>query len=259
MSVIIGSARIDEHGNAHGGAAGDQKQTSTPDYKGEVSMQSFYVHSKGWYIFRAKNAEHAEKLAECMERACNNANIGYDQWQRDNIVRDHTNSKVKTECDCSSLVRECIIEATGTDPGNIRTVDMPYMLSKTGLFEPQMTYTTGTTLYTGDILVTKTSGHTVIVVKGKARKKTKLRAAKPVLRKDDTGAEVEMLQRDLNKLGFSGKDRKRLEVDGDFGTNTDYALRNFQKTHNYTKDEPLEVDGIYGKKSYSAMKTALKG
>jgi peptidoglycan hydrolase-like protein with peptidoglycan-binding domain len=133
------------------------------------------------------------------------------------------------------------------------------MLSKTGLFEPQMTYTTGTTLYTGDILVTKTSGHTVIVVKGKARKKTKLRAAKPVLRKDDTGAEVEMLQRDLNKLGFSGKDRKRLEVDGDFGTNTDYALRNFQKTHNYTEDEPLEVDGIYGKKSYSAMKTALKG
>ena len=82
---------------------------------------------------------------------------------------------------------------------------------------------------------------------------------KPVLKKDDTGAEVEMLQRDLNKLGFSGKDRKRLEVDGDFGTNTDFALRNFQKTHDYTNNEPLEVDGIYGKKSYSAMKTALKG
>ena len=258
MSVIIGSARIDEHGTAHGGAAGDQKQTSTPDYRGEVSMQTFYVSSKGWYIYRAKNADHAEKLAECMKRACNNANIGYDQWQRDNIIKDHTDSKKKTECDCSSLVRECIIEATGKDPGNIRTVDMPYMLPKTGLFEDQISYTSGTTLYTGDILVTKTSGHTVIVVDGKARKKAKLRAAKPTLKEGDKGSEVEMLQRDFNKLGFSGKDRKKLAVDGDFGVNTDFALRNFQKTHDYTKDEPLEVDGIYGKKSYAAMKSALK-
>ena len=31
MTVIIGSARIDEKGNATGGKVGDQKQTSTPD------------------------------------------------------------------------------------------------------------------------------------------------------------------------------------------------------------------------------------
>ena len=34
MSIIIGSARIDERGKTTGGAAGDQKQTSKPDYKG---------------------------------------------------------------------------------------------------------------------------------------------------------------------------------------------------------------------------------
>ena len=33
--TIIGSARIDERGKATGGKAGDQKQKSTPDYKGD--------------------------------------------------------------------------------------------------------------------------------------------------------------------------------------------------------------------------------
>ena len=34
MSVIIGSARIDERGKITGGSVGDQKQSSRPDYKG---------------------------------------------------------------------------------------------------------------------------------------------------------------------------------------------------------------------------------
>ena len=48
MSVKIGSARIDENGKAHGGRAGDQTGK-------EVSTQSYYVHSKGWRVFRAKD------------------------------------------------------------------------------------------------------------------------------------------------------------------------------------------------------------
>ena len=43
MSVKIGSARIDEHGQAHGGAAGDQTGK-------EVSTQSWYAHTKGWVL-----------------------------------------------------------------------------------------------------------------------------------------------------------------------------------------------------------------
>ena len=38
--IIIGSAKIDEHGKATGGKAGDQKQKTSPDYKGEVAMQN---------------------------------------------------------------------------------------------------------------------------------------------------------------------------------------------------------------------------
>ena len=41
MAVIVGSARIDEKGNATGGQAGDQKSGK------EVSTQNYYVHSKG--------------------------------------------------------------------------------------------------------------------------------------------------------------------------------------------------------------------
>ena len=91
-----------------------------------------------------------------------------------------------------------------------------------------------------------------------------LRAAKPTLRKSDTGAEVEMLQRDLKALGYLGKDGKALELDGDFGSNTEHALKNFQREHVYVtgvikkKAEPLEVDGIYGSKSAASMKLAIK-
>lgn len=248
---IVGSARIDENGHAHGGAAGDQKQTAgTPDYKGEVSMQTFYVHSKGWYIFRAKKEKHRKKLAKSMIRACNNKNIGYDQYQRDGVVVKGTDTKEPTECDCSSLVRRCIIEATGKDPGNIRTVSMPAMLKATGLFEPMMSYTSHTTLYTGDILVTKVSGHTVIVCYGEDSDDGKV--AQPTLRKGDKGAEVGKLQENLNYLGYKDGDKKELQVDNDFGPKTEAALMRFQRSA-----KTLEVDGIYGPKSYVVMKSAI--
>jgi len=169
MEVIIGSARSDERKAYSGGAAGDQRQGGAPDYSGEVSMQKFYIHSKGWYILRAKDADHAEKIAENMVFACNNANIGYDQSQRLGIITKGVHTTEKTECDCSSLVRECVKEATGKDPGNFTTGDEANALVKTGLFE-KLTYADGTKLYTGDVLVTKTKGHTVIVTSGAARK-----------------------------------------------------------------------------------------
>ena len=168
MTYIIGSARVDENGKSMYGSAGDQKQKNVPDYSGEVSMQNFYVHKKGWIICRAKDPVHAAKLAERMIAACNNPKIGYDQNQRNGINAKGIDTTTKTECDCSSLVRECVEEATGIDPGNFRTVNEKQALYNTGLFDI-ITYNSGMVLYTGDILVTKTSGHTVIVVSGYSR------------------------------------------------------------------------------------------
>ena len=73
MAVYVGSARIDENGNAYNGKAGDQTGK-------EVSTQKYYVHSKGWRVFRAKDRKAALKIAEAMEAACANKYIGYDQW-----------------------------------------------------------------------------------------------------------------------------------------------------------------------------------
>ena len=119
MAVKIGSARIDENGRAHGGQAGDQTGK-------EVSTQNWYLHSKGWRVFRAKNPSVAERIAQCMERACKNDKIGYDQYQRNTLYKvaeplGFDTAKVTTACetDCSALVRVCIAFAgiTGLPEG----------------------------------------------------------------------------------------------------------------------------------------------
>lgn len=161
MDIIIGSARCDENGKYSGGKVGDQTVK-------EVSTQKFYVSSKGWYILRPKNVSHANALANKMLQACNNKNIGYDQSNRLGIVTYGIETKTKTECDCSSLVRQCIKEAIGKDVGNFTTSNEVAVLVNSGLFD-KISYTSSTTLYSGDILVTKTKGHTVIVVSGNNR------------------------------------------------------------------------------------------
>lgn len=170
--IMIGSARIDERGRAAGGAVGDQKQTSTPDYTGEVSQQQFYFHKKGWYVLRPKSPVHANAIAANMITACDNKNIGYDQSGRLDIITRGVHTATPTSCDCSSLVRACVMEATGKDPGNFDTAAEVAALKKTGLFEGERTYIPGMTLYTGDVLVTKRKGHTAIVTSGAIRSVT---------------------------------------------------------------------------------------
>lgn len=164
MAIKVGSARIDENGKASGGSAGDQTGN-------EVSTQTMYTHSKGWYIIRPKSVSYANKIAKAMKAACDNNNIGYDQSNRLGIIKYGTATTTKTECDCSSLVRQCVIEATGKDPGNFTTANEATKLDATGLFEDKIAYVSQskTPVYNGDILVTKTQGHTVVVVSGNAR------------------------------------------------------------------------------------------
>lgn len=168
MSIMVGSARIDEDGKISGGSVGDQTGK-------EVSTQSYYLHSKGWYLYRAKDVSVANALATAMLEACNNNNIGYDQSNRLGVVTQVKSAgslkaiKTKTEADCSSLVRACCIQA-GFDPGNFSTSNEGTCLNKTGKFEARVSVTANTKLYNGDILVTKKKGHTVIVVSGNPRK-----------------------------------------------------------------------------------------
>ena len=68
-----------------------------------------------------------------------------------------------------------------------------------------------------------------------------------VCKKGTKDPAVKNLQLLLNGKGFTGKDAQKLTIDGDFGSNTDYAVRNFQLAKN------LEVDGIVGSKTWEAL------
>lgn len=235
QKVMIGSARKDENGRYTGGAAGDQTGK-------EVSVQNFYKHSKGWYVLRAKSTEVAAKLANAMQTACDNQNIGYDQGQRLDIITQirkyGTLGKiaVKTECDCSSLVRACCIEA-GFDPGNFTTGNEAAILAGTGYFEPKASVTSEAQLRKGDILVTKTKGHTVIVVGTEAEE-----FSRPTIKLGSRGADVTYLQQRLTAKGYGvGK------IDGDFGQKTLEAVKAYQAEHG------LKVDGIVGAKTWASL------
>lgn len=254
MAIIVGSARIDERGKLSGGQLGDQKQmSSTNDTKGEVSMQAMYNHSKGLYILRPIEVNVANKIAEAMIIACNNPNIGYDQGKRVGVVTNGVASKVKTGADCSTLVRACCKYA-GFDPGNFSTADEANVLEKSGRFEKRIAYVSQakTPVYNGDVLVTKTKGHTMIVVKGSPRPTQTNSYSKVTFLKEcaqalgvpnTTGTEilkktitiskktnskhpvVKCIQRRLISLGISCGPSGD---DGDFGKNTEKAVKELQ-------------------------------
>lgn len=167
MTLKVGSARIDENGKLTGGKAGDQTGN-------EVSTQDYYMHSKGWYLLRPKDAAVANAIAKAMQSACDNDRIGYCQGHRTNVIKQLQKYgsmaaiSENTEADCGSLVRGCCIEA-GFDPGNFNTANEATCLENTGKFEKRVSVTDSTTLYNGDILVTKTKGHTVVIVSGNTR------------------------------------------------------------------------------------------
>jgi hypothetical protein len=170
--LLVGSARIAENNKT----GWDGKAEAGDQTTREVCTQNYYVHTKGWYVLRPKSVEVANKIAKAMLGACNNDNIGYDQSNRLDVIEQLkkygslAKIAVKTECDCSSLVRACCIEAGITSVSNFRTVNEPQALEKTGYFETRVPVSRDTELFDGDVLVTLTSGHTVVVVSGNPRK-----------------------------------------------------------------------------------------
>lgn len=201
MSVTIGSARINEKGTTKGGKLGDNNEK-------EVSTQDFYVHSKGWYIIRAKDKKHRKALADAMIRACKNDMVGYDQDRRHRILTDATTSHTPTACDCSSLVRQCIKEATEKDPGNFTTYNEVAILKATKLFEEPKVYTSKTKLEVGDILVTKVKGHTAIVVKSTT---TKTKDSLEQVAKDVINGKYGNGQARKDALAKAGYDHKKVQ------------------------------------------------
>ena len=248
MAVTIGSARIDENGNAHGGRAGDQSGK-------EVSTQAWYKHRKGWRVLRCKSADKAEKIARAMQAACDNANIGYDQYQRDTLYNaakplGFDPARVDTPCetDCSALVRVCCAYA-GIPVDNFRTTNEAGVLLRSGAFTElkESRYTDQSAyLRRGDILVTRTQGHTVVVLSNGSRAEAAPaeEAPRTLLKRGMKGEDVRRLQLRLMELGYG---LPRYGADGEYGSETAAAVRAFQA------DRRLAADGAAGEMTLAAL------
>lgn len=167
MAVRIGHASIDENGKANSGKAGDQTGK-------EVVIRDWY--SKPWNVLlRPTSSRLAEKSAQACEAACANANIGYDQYQRNTLYTKAKTvgfdlSKVDAcECDCSSLMHVCAIAGGaaleyGSNGYTTRTMVKAFMESGDYLKLTGSDYLTSSRqLKRGDILV-KEGSHTVMVL-----------------------------------------------------------------------------------------------
>lgn len=259
MAVYVGSARADERGKAHGGKAGDQKKGK------EVSTQTWYKSSKGWRVFRAIDPKKAAIIGDQMQAACDNDMIGYDQYERYDLFAeakkvgfDLAKVTVPTECDCSELVRCCCAAAGILDlpTSGFRTINMAKHLLATGEFEELKgsKYTDQSTyLGKGDILVTKTSGHTVVVLDNGPKYEgtvvpKEYTLNERLLRNGDSGSDVQTLQTYLIQLGY---DLGKWGADGDFGDMTEMAVEAFQIWAG------VEDDGVYGPITHAALMEAL--
>lgn len=251
MSVKIGHASIGENGEISGGNAGDQTGK-------EVCTRSFYMHKKGWDTLRAKKEEIAELIAICMEEACANPCVGYDQGNRLSLYNtvknlsfkcDTKTLTVKVECDCSSLVRTCLAR-TGIMVGNFTTANEKTVLMATGLFEFVECDSDGSNLKRGDILVTKTKGHTAVVLSDGESTVERIRKdgyGMKTLKKGTKHEDVRTFENLMKKLGYYTG-----ELDTSFGSGCVKATNAFQKDYPEcgTNGKP---DGSFGPRCWKRL------
>ena len=232
MAVRIGSARS-SYGNT---APGDQNGGK------EVSTENYYVHSKGWYVLRAKDAVARERIAVAMERACANNDIGYDQSTRNTLYNnvkpygfDPSKTTKKVNTDCSALVRVCVNYA-GIEVGNFITSTEVPMLMATGAFDKftdDAHCKSSDHLLRGDILDTRTKGHTVVVLSNGAKAHEEVvsvayKLGDRILKNGMSGADVRELQEMLISLDY---ECGIWGADGEFGDATQIAVERFQTAH----------------------------
>lgn len=260
MGVKISNCGHDENGRYAGGQAGDQTGT-------EYQIINWY--NRPWLcVLRFEDQEVAALIAEMATQAANNNMIGYDQGTVGNsndrytfweqlVANGYDPSKIKKPCetDCSQSTAS-IVKAVGyrLNKPKLKTVSIylttynmrsAFKTAGAMVLTDSKYLTSGACLKPGDILLND-NHHVAIVVSGDASSNA-TPAKKNYLEKGDTGSEVTTMQKRLIKVGYSCG---AAGADGDFGSDTDSALRKFQK------DNGLTVDGQYGPKSKAKL-TAL--
>lgn len=253
--VKISNSGSDENGKYKGGKAGDQ------------TGREWYI--RDWYnypwncVLRHPLAEVRACLATQAVKAAENDNIGYDQLQRDDYgielaKADYDPSKITrpVESDCSKGVIDNTKAAgyilgiqelqrlTATYTGNMRAAYKAagfYVLTESKYLK------NSDYLLAGDILLND-AHHTCTVITNGA--KANGTVTLPLVKRGSTGAAVEELQERLNAASYRNK--KTLEVDGEFGPLTQSQVIRFQM------DRGLEPDGEVGPITWAALIEATK-
>ena len=253
--VKISNSGSDENGNYKNGKAGDQ------------TGREWYI--RDWYnypwncVLRHPLAEVRACLATQAVKAAENDNVGYDQLQRDDYgielaKADYDPSKITrpVESDCSAGVI-ANTKSTGhilgipelqhlsaTYTGNMRAA---YKAAGFYVLTDKKYLTSSDYLLAGDILLND-AHHTCTVITNGA--KASGTVTLPLVKRGSTGAAVEELQEKLNAASYRNK--KTLEVDGEFGPLTQSQVIHFQM------DRGLDPDGEVGPITWAALIEATK-
>ena len=256
-----GIYRLDENGGIHGGAAGDQTGK-------EWQLRSWY--NRPWScVLRHPDEKVREKIAELATKAAKNDKIGYDQYQRDTYWQQlqkvgYDPSKITTACeaDCSAGVI-ANVKAVGYLLGlsKLKNLNASYTGNmRSGFKAAGFTVLTASKYLTspdyllpGDILLNDSHHTATNITKGSKADggSESAPAVNPIcgtctitLNQFLVGAQhnqVKAIQRILNDLGYKGKNGKKLDVDGDLGENTSYAIASFQKAKGLNASNPGTV------------------
>lgn len=257
-------ASIDENGKIAGGEAGNQSGK-------ELNTRTVYSSSSNpWFSVVARDPRVLAEINRQAKAAVANPYIGYDQDQRNTLLIqarkvgwDLSKIVVSCETDCSAFDGVLAICATyrilGQAAGDAvynalyegsnlpATSNFKEKFGKLGeYFEIRSGMSTtlgafncrnGHAVTTVDALVTagKLSSGTSV---GSSLASTKYSC------KGWTGEEVKRIQQALEAKGYSVGDAG---IDGDFGDDTDAAVRRFQDNRG------LEVDGIVGPMTQTAL------
>lgn len=266
----IANSGSDESGKYHGGQAGDQTGK-------EFCLRSWY--KRPWTcVLRFPDIRVATLIAQLGIDAALNDKIGYDQYQRDSFWKQlkkvgYLPSKITVACeeDCTAGVNAIVhaaayllgIDALKAIPeSGVRSTNMRKHFSAAGFqVLTESKYLTKTDyLLPGDILLYDNHHGATNVTAGKKVTYTYtdvigpfIKGAAPVdgLNKGDTGSAVEAMQKLL--LKWRPDCLPECGADGDFGAETEKAVKAFQK------EAGLKASGIYDAATEKALKEKVYG
>lgn len=260
----IANCSISENGTAEGNA-GDQTGR-------EYYLRDWY--NRPWDVcLYYPDKKVSDEIARQAKNAALNDHIGYGQlaagennrlamynhlkaskWETSDIT-------VNCNADCSSSTAAIVISAghkfnlsklMNISP-SLTTWSMQQALTNAGFKVLKGKYLTNANLGFPGLIYLSTQHHVTICVAGDGAFPTVTAststtvAQATMLSKGDTGTAVKELQKRLNEVMNAG-----LAEDGDFGSLTEAAVKKFQT------DNKLEVDGVVGPNTLSALSKAKK-